>query len=79
MKNELNHLQHIKYIQELTQEKIDQYVYITYKQIWRLLQEEKRFFLGYRTFLNYIGESKLDSRIKELQNKNGQIIAQASP
>ena len=72
MKNELNYLLHVKYIQELAQEKMNQYTYISYKQIWRLLQEEKKFFLGYRSFLIYIGEPKVDSKIKELLDSREQ-------
>jgi acyl-ACP thioesterase len=65
--NQLNYLQEVKHVQELTQQKIDEYVFITYKQVWRLLRKEKHFFKGYPTYLRYINEGQVKQRIEELQ------------
>ncbi len=62
----LNRLLEIKCLQQLVQEKIDEHVFITYKQIWRLLTEEKLFFKGYRTFLRHIAEPQVSKRICNL-------------
>jgi len=69
--NELNRLQEIKHIQQLAQEKIDKYVFIDYKRVWRMLKKEKKFFKGYGTFLKYMSEPQVNPRIEKLQNSGG--------
>lgn len=64
---ELDYLVEVKHIQDLTREKQDKFVFITYKEIWRQLRNEKRFFRGYRTYLKYINEAQVNTRIARLK------------
>lgn len=63
----LSRLLEIKYVQDLTQQKIDEHIFITYKKIWEILCNEKKFFRSYRTYLKYISEPGINERIKKLQ------------
>jgi len=65
MNNTLQYLKEVKHIQELTQQMKNEYVYITYKMIWRKLCTKNQFFKGYRTFMKYISEPQIKTRIEE--------------
>lgn len=65
--NELNYLKEVRKIQQLTQERIDEHVYITYKMIWGILCSEDLFFKGYKTFLKYISEPRVATRIADIE------------
>ena len=75
--NELNYLKEVKHIQALAQEKIDKYVYVNYRDVWKMLKKEKKFFKGYGTFLKYMSESFINDRIGKAetkeQNNNNQL------
>ncbi|MDR0363664.1 MAG: hypothetical protein LBH92_01375 [Bacteroidales bacterium] len=67
--NNLNYLKEVKHVQKLTQEKFDEYVYISYTEIHRILQKEGNFFKSYRTFLKYVSEPKINERIIEEEKR----------
>ncbi len=68
--NELQYLKEVRLIQDLTKQMQDKHIFITYIDIWRQLCKEGRFFRGYRTYLKYINESRVNGRISELESIN---------
>ncbi|MDL2315052.1 ACT domain-containing protein [Bacteroidales bacterium OttesenSCG-928-C19] len=68
--NEYNYLIEVKHTQALVQEKLNIYAFITYKRIWIMLREERRYFKSYATFLKHIGECNIDTRIATIRDSN---------
>ena len=68
--NSLNALIEIKHVQEMTQEILNKEPYINYKNIWKRLCRENKFFKSYHTYLKYINETCINERINKLLFEN---------
>lgn len=70
--NQLNHLLKVKHIQQLVRDLYEDSAHLaTRAAMWRILRKEKRFFAGYRTFLRYTDEPRLNERIEALRLRKG--------